>query len=51
MEIAILRRDLTELPIQVGSRWFVAGELLPAGKPTPWRPLPNPADWLQVVFR
>ncbi len=51
VEIAILRRDVTELPIHEGQSWFVAPQLLTAGTQTPWQPIPNANDWLRVVFR
>ncbi len=51
VEMAILRRDVIELPIHAGQSWFVSAELLPAGIVTPWQAMPDAGDWLRVVFR
>jgi hypothetical protein len=50
-EVAVLRRDLTDLPIHAGQRWFVDAQLMPAGQPSRWRPMPAAGDWRNVVFR
>jgi hypothetical protein len=50
-EIAVLRRDVADLPIHAGQRWFVNVRSLSAGQVSPWRAVPQPADWQSVVFR
>jgi hypothetical protein len=50
-EVAVLRRDLTDLPIHAGQRWFVDAQVLSAGQPSRWRPIPEASDWRSVVFR
>ena len=50
-ELAILRRDLTDLPIHPGESWFVSTRPIPAGTETPAQPMPAPNEWTRVVFR
>jgi len=49
-ELAVLRRDLIELPLEAGQSWFVSLRLLEAGQPSWDDPLPRAAEWLRVVF-
>ncbi len=51
VEMAILRRDLSELPIHAGQSWFVSAAMLTAGISDPWQPMTDPSDWRRVVFR
>jgi hypothetical protein len=50
-EVAVLRRDLTELPIHATEQWFIDAHVLSAGQPSSWRPMPAAGDWRSVVFR
>ena len=50
-EIAVLRRDLVELPIQTGDKWFVSAQIVPAGVVSTPGPIPNPRLWKPVSFR
>ncbi len=50
-EIAILRRDLTDLPLYPGQHWFVSFETIPSGKPSATPPIPKPSDWKNVTLR
>ncbi|QDT07879.1 Ycf48-like protein [Rubripirellula lacrimiformis] len=55
-EIAILRRDVVDLPIEPGSTgtdqsWFVSARPLAAGTSLPTPVIPDPADWVRVIFQ
>ncbi|MGB7328839.1 MAG: hypothetical protein WBD31_28430 [Rubripirellula sp.] len=55
-EIAILRRDIIDLPIQADSpwgetSWFVSAMILNAETKSPTPVMPNPSDWVRVVFK
>lgn len=50
IELAILRRDLVELPITRGDSWFVSLRPLPSGQPTMQPAMPDPGDWIRVDF-
>ncbi len=49
-ELAVLRRDLIELPIHPGQSWFVSLRRLEANESSWDHPLPQPANWLRVTF-
>lgn len=49
-EIAILRRDLTDLPIASDERWFLAIRSIEADQKQSSSFLPAPEKWLQVKF-
>ena len=51
VEIAVLRRDLTDLPIHPGESWFLSNRTIPAGRQTPMQTIPRSSDWVRVVFR
>jgi len=51
VEMAILRRDLVDLPIQVGESWFISAQIMNAGDPTSPLAMPNPEHWMRVEFR
>ena len=50
-ELAILRRDLTDLPIHPGESWFLSTRAIAAGQRTASQPMPDPGEWYRVVFR
>ena len=50
-ELAILRRDLAELPIAAGSRWHLSVRILPAGEPSTTTIIPDAEQWLPVDFQ
>ncbi|TWU35130.1 hypothetical protein [Novipirellula artificiosorum] len=50
-ELAILRRDLSALPIHANQSWFVSARVESAGTPTTRSPIPNPRLWQRVSFR
>ena len=54
-EIAILRRDVLDLPIETDSpwgetSWFVSAEILTAGTHAINNIMPDPSEWIRVVF-
>ncbi len=49
-ELAILRRDLVDLPIVAGQSWFVRTKSLDAGEPTVLDFLPRATQWKRIVF-
>ncbi len=51
MEMAILRRDLIDLPIQPGESWYVSPQTVTAGQEIDYPVVPNPANWMRVEFR
>lgn len=51
MELAILRRDLVDLPIRPGDCWYVSDQLMTAGQTGQGPIIPNPAEWMRVEFR
>ena len=51
IEMAILRRDLADLPIHAGESWYVSAQALAAGTGSKPMILPNPGQWLRVDFR
>jgi hypothetical protein len=51
IELAILRRDLTDLPIHPGESWFISVQTIAAGIETSTPMMPVPKDWVRVVFR
>lgn len=50
-EIAVLRRDLTELPIHAGQSWFLAIDRLAAGTQSSQDPMPDARQWLRIAFQ
>lgn len=50
-EIAILRRDLTELPIHAGEEWFVSPRLANAGSATELPLMPSGVGVIRVTFQ
>lgn len=50
-ELAILRRDLVELPLHPGQSWFLSLRVLAAGEF--WRPAPMPSasQWIRIAFQ
>ncbi|MFG0261939.1 MAG: hypothetical protein ACF788_06080 [Novipirellula sp. JB048] len=50
-ELAVLRRDLTELPLHRGQNWFVSARIVPAGTTASEPPIPDPALWKLATFR
>lgn len=50
-EMAVLRRDLVELPIAPGERWLVLATPTRAGQTAPSAVCPNPSDWYRVEFQ
>jgi hypothetical protein len=49
-EIAILRRDLVELPITPSESWMIMAKPLRAGQSPPSLVSPSPGDWYRVIF-
>ena len=50
-ELAILRRDLVDLPMTIGENWFVSVTPLRAGQSSDAATIPDPKDWVSVVVR
>lgn len=50
-EIAILRRDLADLPIPAGESWFVSARPLRADSTGDEPTLGEPTDWSRVIFQ
>lgn len=51
VEVAIERRDITELPLTPGASWFISPQVLKSGDPDPSEVIPNPQQWVRVLFR
>ncbi len=51
IELAILRRDLVDLPIHAGQSWYVSARPVAAGEITTPLAIPNPTEWVRVEFR
>ncbi len=51
VEMAILRRDLVDLPILAGDSWYMSALPISAGEVTNQVALPNPAKWLRIDFQ
>lgn len=49
-EIAILRRDLTELPIAPSEKWFLAVSPVSGGLKNQTHMIPQPENWMQITF-
>ncbi len=49
-ELAILRRDLVDLPLIAGQSWFVKTKTIAAGEPSFLPCMPRPSDWKRIVF-
>jgi photosystem II stability/assembly factor-like uncharacterized protein len=50
-EMAILRRELADLPIHAGESWYVSAQPVAAGQISKQTAMPDPEDWLRVDFR
>ncbi len=50
IELAILRRDLADLPIPAGESWFLSAESIRAGNATEETILPMASNWSRVLF-
>ena len=50
-EIAVLRHDVSDLPLHAGQRFFLSTEVRKAGEGYGWVPIPRPSDWVQIAFR
>lgn len=50
-ELAVLRRDLTELPLQPGQSWFLSAAVVAADTETSLPPIPDPTLWKRITFR
>lgn len=51
LEIAIERRDITELPVTPGASWFVSPQILPSGDSPSRSVIPDPRQWVRVLFQ
>jgi hypothetical protein len=51
IEMAILRRDLVDLPITAGESWFVSAKPVRAGTAAREHVMPHGGDWMRVVFQ
>ncbi len=49
-EIAILRRDLVDLPITASESWMILAQPLRANQSPPSLVSPSPGDWYRVIF-
>ncbi len=49
-EIAILRRDLVDLPIHTGESWYVSAAPIRAGDSPDETTLQSPDNWMRVIF-
>ena len=49
-EIAIMRRDLSDLPIVAGQSWLIRNRRLVAGQKSIPSWMPNPAEWRRIRF-
>ncbi len=50
IEIAMERRDITELPVTRGASWFISPQIRTSGEAYPIPVIPDPQHWLRVVF-
>lgn len=50
IEMAILRRDLADLPIHTGESWYVSPQTLVGGTDAKPLVVPDPSEWLRVNF-
>ncbi|WP_144057312.1 hypothetical protein [Novipirellula maiorica] len=50
-ELAVLRRDLTDLPLQTGQSWFLSAAVVAADTETSLPPIPDPTLWKRTTFR
>jgi hypothetical protein len=50
-EIAILRRDLVDLPIHAGESWYISAQPIRAGSTPGGTTLPKPGNWMRVTFQ
>jgi hypothetical protein len=51
IEVAIERRDITELPVTPGASWFISPEVLTSGGPISSSVIPDPRRWVRVIFQ
>jgi len=51
IEMAILRRDLVDLPIHEDESWFVSATPLRAGSVSHETVVPKPSEWMRVIFQ
>ena len=49
-EIAILRRDLVDLPITPSESWMIVAKPLRADQSPPSLVSPSPGDWYRIIF-
>lgn len=50
IEVAIERRDITELPVTAGASWFISPQILASGEPQSLAVTPDPRQWVRVLF-
>ena len=50
-EVAIERRDIIELPVTPGASWFISPEVLTSGGPISSAVIPDPRQWVRVIFQ
>ena len=51
MEVAIDRRDITELPVTPGASWFISPQILTGGGSNSLTVIPDPRRWVRVLFQ
>jgi hypothetical protein len=51
IEVAIERRDITELPITPGASWFISPDVLTSGEADSHKVIPDPQQWVRILFR
>ncbi|MAI70825.1 MAG: hypothetical protein CMM01_07935 [Rhodopirellula sp.] len=51
IEMAIERRDITELPVTPGASWFISPRVLTSGGSSSATVIPDPQQWVRVLFQ
>ncbi|MDA7493048.1 hypothetical protein N8510_03025, partial [bacterium] len=51
MEVAIDRRDITELPVTPGASWFISPQILTGGGSNSLTVIPDPRRWVRILFQ
>ncbi len=51
IEVAIERRDITDLPVTPGASWFISPEVITSGSASRSAVLPDPGKWVRVIFQ
>ncbi|OUW77038.1 MAG: hypothetical protein CBD74_12495 [Saprospirales bacterium TMED214] len=51
IEVAIERRDITELPVTPGASWFISPGVLTSGATRSSAVIPDPRKWVRLIFQ